>query len=101
MFLLLLMFLGLPCSSFQVVRLLALVVESFSTLTLVLIRIVTRELYLVLALGAVTSRVHRSLTGFTFPLLPPPLVSSPLLPPLPTLCGIIVLVICVALVSHP
>lgn len=84
----LVMFLDLPCSSFHLVRLLTLVVESFPTLTLVLIRIVT----LVLALDVVTPSASWNLTGFTFPPLPPSQVPSPLLPQLPTLCGIIVLV---------
>ena len=64
-----------PCSSFQVVRLLTLVVGSFLTLTLVPIRILTWMIYLLWALDAVTPRPSRSLTGFTFPLMTPSPVS--------------------------
>src|SRR4051812_4855569 len=78
MFQVLLMFLD-PCSSFQVVRLLTLVVGSFLTLPLVLIRILTRMLYLLWALGTITTRPSRSLIGFTFPLMTPSPVSPPLL----------------------
>jgi hypothetical protein len=52
--------------------------------------------------GVVTPRASGSLTGFTFPPRPPPLVSPPLLPRLPAFfsSGVIVLVTCVALVSR-
>jgi hypothetical protein len=79
MFLLLLMYVLDPRSSFQVVRLLTLVVGSFSTVTLVLIRTITQMHDLSLALDAITPRSSRRLIGFTFPLLTPPPVSLPLL----------------------
>ena len=50
-----------------------------------------------------TLKVSGSLTGFTFPPLPPPPVFPPLLPCLLALLssGIIALVTCVALTPHP
>ena len=94
------MFLDLPCSSYLVVGLLTLVVGSFSTSIHVLFRIVARVLCLVLALDALM--VSGSLTGFVFPLLPPPPVSQLMLLYLPALVrsGIIVLAIYVVLVSR-
>ena len=100
MFLVLLMFLD-PCNSFQVVSLSTLVVWSFLTLTLVLIRILTRMLYLLWALGAITTRPSMSLTGFTFPLMTPSPVSPPLLVYQLFVASSIVLVTHVALVCHP
>ena len=93
MFPLSLMFLDLPCSSFLVVRLLTLVVGSFSTLIHVLFRIVARALCLVLALNALM--VSGSLTGFVFLPLPPLLPALMLLLPLrlrPSSRGIFALV---------
>lgn len=60
MFLILFMFLGLPCNSFLVVRLLTPVVGSFLTLNLALFKIVTRALYLVLALAVIIPKVSGS-----------------------------------------
>ena len=87
MFLILLMFLD-PCNSFQVVSLSTLVVWSFLTLALVLIRILTQMLYLLWAPRRYNYQALYELDWLHLP-SDDTVASLSASPRLPTLCGII------------